>query len=92
MVHISKCHQRQIVLYQYDRSIMSDLWHCAVSTATRKQTGQNKDAAQPELRRSFDIRALVVLNETVPRDLGRVSSDRTRSVLTFEESGCFCDE
>jgi len=43
-------------------------------------------------RRSFDIRALIVLDESVPEELDRFSPDRTRPILTFEESGCFCDE
>ena len=83
-----------IVFYQYDRNMLqsSDLWHCAISPAAREQTGQTNHAAQLEPRRSFDIRALVVLDETVSRDPDRFSSDRTRPILTFEESGCFCDE
>jgi hypothetical protein len=77
-----------IVFYQYDRNMMqpSDLWHCAIST----QSGE-KNEQYPQ-RRSFDIRAFVVLDESVPEELDRFSSNRTRPVLTLEESGCFCDE
>ena len=77
-----------IVFYQYDRNLTqpSDLWHCAISTQSSEKNEQYSE------RRSFDIRAFVVLDESVPEELDRFSSNRTRPVLTLDESGCFCDE
>jgi hypothetical protein len=74
-----------IVFYQYDRNVMqtSDLFHCAICT---------KDDNLRERGTSFDIRALIVLNEDVPEELDRYRDGRTRPVLSFEESGCFCDQ
>jgi len=74
-----------IVFYQYDRNIMqtSDLFHCAIST--------NK-VRTCDGRKSFDIRALIIFEEDVPDELDRYKKSRTRPVLSFEESGCFCDE
>lgn len=80
-----------IVFYQYDRHVgqPSDLWHCAISANGGKATSGGARSSPP--RKSFDVRALVVLNETVPEELDRYSANRIRPVLTFEESGCFCD-
>ena len=77
--------QEVIVFYQYDRDSRqpSDLWHCAI---------QSPCVENSEPRRSFDIRALVVLNEVVANEFDRFREDRTRPGLSFEESGCFCDE
>lgn len=81
-----------IAFYQYDRNQeqLSDLWHCAVSANGEER--KVHAAAQAPPRKSFDVRALIVLDEVVPGDLDRFSSDRPRPVLTLEESGCFCDE
>jgi len=81
----SATNEEVIVFYQYDRNIKqpSDLWHCAISTPTVTES------ISP--RRSFDIRAFVLLDECVSDELDRFSSDRTRTILNFEESGCFCD-
>lgn len=78
-----------IVFYQYDRNASqpSDLFHCAISVPNT-----NGYRTIKTLRRSFDLRALIILDETVPDELDRYSTDRTRPVLTFEESGCFCDD
>ena len=78
-----------IVFYQYDRNVLqpSDLWHCAIST--RSSSGKDETMSPP--RKSFDIRAFVLLDESVPNELDRFNSDRTRPILSFEESGCFCD-
>ena len=78
-------HDEVIVFYQYDRNVQqpSDLWHCAISTPPATES------TSP--RRSFDIRAFVLLDECVPNELDRFSSDRTRPILNFEESGCFCN-
>lgn len=77
--------QEVIVFYQYDRDSRqpSDLWHCAIQSPCDENS---------EPRRSFDIRALVVLNEVVKNGYDRFREDRTRPGLSFEESGCFCDE
>jgi len=76
-----------IVFYQYDRNLFqpSDLWHCAIQA-------QARDGEEFPPRKSFDIRALVVLDEAVPEQLDRFRTNRTRPFLSFEESGCFCDE
>jgi len=68
---------------QYDRLLSqpSDLWHCALS---------NQSSKVP--RRSFDIRALIVFDEKVPREIDRFSVDRPRPILSLEESGCFCED
>ena len=73
-----------ILFYQYDRNALqiSDLFHCAISTSDKIGEG----------RKSFDIRALVLLNEDVPEELDRYKDCRTRPALSFDESGCFCDE
>ena len=80
-----------IAFYQYDRNAVqpSDIWHCAISTHTG---GGKASLTTTRPRRSFDIRALVVLDESVPLELDRFGPDRTRPILTFEESGCFCDK
>lgn len=39
-------------------------------------------------RKSFGIRALVVLDEMVPDEHDMFTLDRTRPILTFDESGC----
>jgi hypothetical protein len=86
-----------IAFYQYDRNSMqpSDIWHCAI-LSTQHTGGGGKASLTTTTttrpRRSFDVRALVVLDESVPRELDRFGPDRTRPILTFEESGCFCDE
>mmetsp|Transcript_15119 Transcript_15119/g.22660 ORF Transcript_15119/g.22660 Transcript_15119/m.22660 type:complete len:403 (+) Transcript_15119:207-1415(+) len=76
-----------IAFYQYDRLVTqpSDLWHCALSIDNRFDKNIFK-------RESFDIRALVVLNDEVPSELDRFDSTRMRPSLTFEQSGCFCEE
>jgi hypothetical protein len=91
-----------IAFYQYDRVISqpSDLWHCAVSIVQQEQSSdddddginiENDDFLLPP-RTSFDIRAFIVLDENVPVELDRFTSNRSRPILSFEESGCFCDE
>lgn len=74
-----------IAFYQYDRDSRSpsDLWHCATSV--------HDDGADAP-RTSFDIRVLILLNENVPIEFDRYISSRTKPFLSFEESGCFCDE
>lgn len=81
-------HDEVIVFYQYDRNVQqrSDLWHCAISTPA---STESSSCTKP--RKSFDIRAFVLLDECVPNEVDRFSSDRTRPILNFEESGCFCD-
>ena len=76
-----------LLFKQYDRdaSKMSDLWHCALNLVTPQQQQQQQH------RRSFDVRAFVILKEKIPPNLDRWSH-RHPSKLTLEESGCFCDE
>lgn len=79
------CNDEVIAFYQYDRDSRtpSDLWHCATSA--------HDDGADAP-RTSFDIRALIVLNENIPIEFDRYISSRTKPFLSFEESECFCDE
>ena len=75
----------EVMLFlQYDRDIQqtSDLWHCALATV-------KEDDAPP--RRSFDVRALVVFEETVQPENDRFAEDRTRPTLARQESECFCE-
>ena len=88
-----------LVFYQYDRLATqpSDLWHCAISVNdVYEQDNEeiskidSKGATAP--RESFDIRALVVFDEIVDEDKDRYHPNRLKPVLSFEDSGCFCDE
>ena len=91
-----------LVFYQYDRLVTqpSDLWHCAISIDEDQQnraagTEANFETSrkrQKTPRESFDIRVLVVFDEVVEESKDRFQPDRVRPVLSFEESGCFCDE
>ena len=76
-----------IVFYQYDRerSQPSDLFHCAVEE-------EGKILDHEHRRTSFDIRAFIVFDEEVSPPSDRFTADRTRPMLSLEESGCFCDE
>ena len=84
-----------IVFLQYDRFLSqpSDLWHCAVSPQRYSSTELDQESyKQLPPRRSFDIRALIVFDEIVLDELDRFKPTRTKPFLSFEESGCFCDE
>ena len=88
-----------LVFYQYDRlgTQPSDLWHCAISVEIECAEGSGVNS-NPGLKRrkapreSFDIRALIVFDEVVNSDEDRFHPERIRPLLSFEESGCFCDE
>mmetsp|Transcript_8194 Transcript_8194/g.11791 ORF Transcript_8194/g.11791 Transcript_8194/m.11791 type:complete len:383 (-) Transcript_8194:208-1356(-) len=77
-----------IVFYQYDRerNQASDLWHCAI------ELEENESDDCVHRRESLDIRAFIVFDEEVSSHTDRFSSDRSRPILSLEESGCFCDE
>jgi len=77
-----------IVFYQYDRerNQPSDLWHCAI------ELEENESDDCVHRRKSFDIRAFIVFDEEVSSRSDRFSPERSRPILSFEESGCFCDE
>ena len=88
-----------LVFYQYDRLATqpSDLWHCAISVDDKYASNINEkldlDSNRTHApRESFDIRALVVFDEIVQHNKDRFRPERVRPVLSFEESGCFCDE
>ena len=60
---------KELLLFcQYDRHVKytSDLWHCAL-----KQVGVD---APP--RESFDVRAMVIFDETVPPDMDRLRASQ----------------
>ena len=83
-----------LMFYQYDRLVsqLSDLWHCAL-TRSEVESESHKNDEQHQPRKSFDIRAFIVFDEIVPTELDRFHSyNRLRPILSFEESGCFCDE
>ena len=75
-----------ILFYQYDRdrNQPSDLWHCAIEFEV--------EATESTLRRSFDIRAFILFDSKVSNNNDRYAPGRTRPILSFEESGCFCDD
>jgi hypothetical protein len=80
-----------IVFKQYDRRSdkISDVWHCALHVQhDDKQCEDLSTTTNP--RKSFDIKAMVVLKEGVPPYLDRLEQP-TLPVLTWEESGEFCD-
>lgn len=95
----------------FDEPMMTtfDLWHCALSDDAfhianeKNQNGEYnsmndnryRDNFDHEYRRSFDVRAFIVLHEKVPpeQDRFRISRKKSRRPnLNYEESGCFCDE
>ena len=73
-----------LLFKQYDRDARfpSDLWHCAIHSLSQPYA---------PLRKSLDLRALIVLKERVPKQWDRYREDRIRPILTLEESGEFCD-
>ena len=77
-----------LVFKQYDRRIdqPSDLFHCALNMS------DGDSRAEPQKpRRSFDLKALVILKEKVPPDLDRVPA-AVKPRLTWKESEEFCLE
>mmetsp|Transcript_34198 Transcript_34198/g.82336 ORF Transcript_34198/g.82336 Transcript_34198/m.82336 type:complete len:496 (-) Transcript_34198:274-1761(-) len=85
-----------LIFKQYDRRTdkMSDLWHCALTIDyddSDSDHRQHKDARlPPPPRRSFDIKAMVILKETVPKNLDRFELSVSPR-LNLEESGEFCN-
>jgi len=78
--------KEEVLLFcQYDRDVThpSDLWHCALTN-----TGDPNAAS----RSSFDLRCFIVFDEIVSSERDRFGENRLASLLTQEESGCFCDE
>lgn len=76
----------EVLLFkQYDRRVdrVSDIWHCSLPAFP------GEERCSP--RTSFDCRALIVFEDVVPAELDRYCNDRSRPVLSLEESGCFCD-
>jgi hypothetical protein len=91
-----------LVFKQFDRRSdkVSDLWHCALPdfTPTSEQGRDDDDPADSSAgppptnqpRRSFDIKAMVILKERVPSHLDRFRVAR-RPELTLEESEALCN-
>ena len=79
-----------LIFKQYDRRLdkMSDIWHCALRIQEENQ-GLSKPL-QVLPRRSFDIKAMVILKEKVPSHLDRFEAT-TRPRLSWEESGEHCN-
>lgn len=76
-----------LIFKQYDRrrDQSCDFWHTSLDI---KSTSLGE---QQTLRRSFDMKALVVLKESVPSDLDRLAASAT-SGMSLEESRDFCNE
>ena len=78
--------QDEVLLFcQYDRDVTrpSDLWHCALHDIG--------DVNSPP-RSSIDVRCFILFDEVVPKETDRYSDNRLASLLTHQESGCFCDK
>jgi hypothetical protein len=77
-----------LIFKQYDRrrDQPCDFWHTSLDIKS-KSDGDGPQAP----RRSFDMKAMVIMKETVLPDQDRLSAS-TRSELTLEESGDFCEE
>lgn len=79
-----------LIFKQYDRRLdqSCDFWHTSLDIIS-KSDGDRPHQAHP--RRSFDMKVMVILRETVPPDQDRLSAS-TRPELNLEESGDFCEE
>jgi hypothetical protein len=77
-----------LIFKQYDRQLdkVSDIWHCALNVQ-ETEPKLNKNTLP---RKSFDIKAMVVLKQQVPPELDRFKAAVTPG-LTWEESGEFCN-
>jgi len=75
-------YQECLCFLQYDRkaSVPSDIWHCAL-----------RNVRNDVMRKSFDLKVLIVLNETSDDDVDDRWRNKVSSILNLEESGCFCD-
>jgi hypothetical protein len=76
----------EVLLFcQYDRDVTrpSDLWHCALT---------NTGDPTAESRTSFDVRCFIIFDESLPADCDRYGENRLASLLTLDQSGCFCDD
>jgi hypothetical protein len=75
-----------LIFKQYDRRLdqACDFWHTSLDI-------QSKVDGPPVPRRSFDMKAMVVLKETVSPEEDRLAAS-TEPDLTLEESGNFCAE
>ena len=63
----------EVLLFsQYDRAVdlPGDTWHCALPEVVTTLEGEE---AESRPRRSFDVRAFVVFEDTVPSHLDRFS-------------------
>jgi hypothetical protein len=74
-----------LVFKQYDRRMdkISDLWHCALDIPS-------SGSPRPSPRKSFDIKAMVILKEKVSQDQDRLLAS-TKPEMTLEQSGDFCE-
>jgi hypothetical protein len=77
-----------LIFKQYDRrrDQACDFWHTSLDMKS-KSDGDSPQAP----RRSFDMKAMVIMKESVSPDQDRLSAS-TRPGLTLEESGDFCEE
>lgn len=85
-----------LIFKQFDRRLdkRSDLWHCALTDLTMTHCNDDEklmpNYSTNKPRRSFDIKAMVILKEKVPSHLDRLEVAQ-RPELTLEESGEFCN-
>lgn len=79
-----------LIFKQYDRRLdkQSDIWHCALDV--HEAVPSQDSAVGKRKRKSFDIKAMVVLKEQVPKELDRLEA-AVSPALTWEESGEFCN-
>lgn len=84
-IHSDMKPEECLIFKQYDRrkDKVSDLWHCALNISSYNSRSTN-------LRRSFDIKAMVILKEKVPTDMDRLGAS-VKPVLSLEQSGDFCE-
>jgi len=75
----------------------SDLWHCALQntnvTADFKMFQTSEVHLEP--RQSFDLRIFIVFEQLLSPNEDRFiisRNEKRRPLLSYEESGCFCDE
>lgn len=79
-----------LIFKQFDRRLdkQSDIWHCALDV--QEKACRIDEIDNREKRKSFDIKAMVILNEKVSSDLDRLEA-AVPPAMTWEESGEFCD-
>ena len=80
-----------LIFKQFDRDStkQADFWHCAINL----QDSKNYWNLHSHPRKSFDVKAMIILNEKVEPTSDRVGRSSTSQpvLLSLEESGEFCN-